>query len=221
MAVTSLSEVPMVETPDLFPTAGKKDLKREDFMLLFITQLQYQDPLKPMDSYEMASQLAQFSTMDATMQMSENMEELLAYQTSQNNLQLLTLIGHGVQAFGNMLAVSEGEAGATEFSLSNTTETCVVEIYDSADRLVRTIDMGGLPAGVYDLAWDGNDTLGNAAPDGAYYYAVKAKDSIGLDVDVDYRTTGNVTGLEYNSGQAVITIDNQINVSVSEVVRVL
>lgn len=221
MSTASVSAIPTFETPDLYPTVGKKDLNRQDFMTLFITQLQYQDPLKPMDSYEMASQLAQFSTMDATMQMSENVEELLAYQTSQNNLQLLTLIGHDVQTIGNMLAVTEGEVKATEFTLQDKADSCVIEIYDSADRLLRTIDRGILPADTHELLWDGNDNLGNSVSDGAYYYVVKAKDMAGMDVDVMYRSTGRVTGLEYDSGKAVLTLDNYMDVQVSDVVKVL
>ena len=53
------------------------ELGRDDFLNLLVTQLQYQDPMEPMDSYEMGSQLAQFSTMEATMKMAENMEKSL------------------------------------------------------------------------------------------------------------------------------------------------
>ncbi len=98
MAVTSATDVPTYTPPPDFPAVGKKDLDESDFMKLFITQLQYQDPSKPMDTNEMASQLAQFSSMQATMKMSDGMDNLLAYQKSQNNLQLLNLLNTDVQA---------------------------------------------------------------------------------------------------------------------------
>ena len=102
MTVTGISAATQTELPK---GVGSADLDRTDFMTLFITQMQYQDPMKPMDSYEMASQLAQFSNMEATMKMSDNMEELLAYQTSQNNLQLLTLLDKNVETQTNQVAV--------------------------------------------------------------------------------------------------------------------
>ena len=106
----------MAEGYQDFKPVGNKELDRSDFMTLFITQMKYQDPMKPMDSYEMASQLAQFSNMEATMKMSDNMEKLLGYQTSQNNLQLMTLIDKDVQIYGNKIGVSEGQVATTEFT---------------------------------------------------------------------------------------------------------
>jgi flagellar basal-body rod modification protein FlgD len=206
---------------DSFKPVGKKELGRTDFMTLFITQLQYQDPLKPMDSYEMASQLAQFSNMEATMKMSDNMEKLLEYQISQNNLQLLTLLGTTVQTFGNEVGVSGGVPSETEFTLATRTDSCQIEIYDAAERLVRTINKGAQIAGTYALAWDGKDSAGKTVADGVYRYAIKAVDDKGQKVDVDYRTTGKVTGLEFESGRAMVKVDNFIDVAVRDIVRVL
>ncbi|PKN22056.1 MAG: flagellar biosynthesis protein FlgD [Deltaproteobacteria bacterium HGW-Deltaproteobacteria-3] len=62
--------LPLQDTTTL-STVGKSTLDRSDFMTLFITQMQHQDPLEPMDSTDMASQLAQFSNMEATMKMSD------------------------------------------------------------------------------------------------------------------------------------------------------
>ncbi len=220
MAVSSVNALPTIQEQDLFPAVGKKELNRQDFMTLFITQLQYQDPLKPMDSYEMASQLAQFSSMEATLRMSESMDELLVYQTSQNNLQLLDLLDSEVQAQGNMMGVTGGETTATEFVLNGSTDSCVVEIYDAADHLVRTIDKGATSEGLYELDWDSKDLAGKQVQDGTYYYIVKAKDLAGNNIDVDYRSTGRVTGLEFDSGQALLTVDDYVKISVSEVLKV-
>jgi flagellar basal-body rod modification protein FlgD len=189
-------------------------------MALFITQLQYQDPMKPMDSYEMASQLAQFSNMDATMKMSDNMEQLLAYQTSQNNLQLLSLLGNEVQISGSNMGVVDGEATSTEFVLLERADSCVVEIYDDADNLVWQQDRGSVSSGTYELDWDGNDLLGEKVPDGAYRYAVRAQDTAGRDIDVDYRSTGRVTGLDFDGGSALLTMDEYVNAGVDQVIKV-
>ncbi len=221
MTVSGVNSLPTAKQADPFAPVGKSTLDRQDFMELFITQLQYQDPMEPMDSYEMASQLAQFSNMEATMKMADNMEQLLAYQTSQNNLQLLNLIDKDVQAFGNQTAVVDGEATATEFTLTDAAEVCVVEIYDAAGHLVRTIDMGYQASGTHELAWDGNTMHDEQAADGAYSYRVEALNDLGQEIEVEYRTTGHVTGLEFDSGQAVLTIDKNINIDVSDVVTVM
>ena len=199
---------------------GNSELGKSDFMTLFITQLQYQDPMKPMDSAEMASQLAQFSNMEATTKMSDNMEKLLEYQTSQNNLQLLTLLGTDVQVSGNKIGVLEGTATTTEFIVTDRAETCVVEIFDAADNLIWKQDKGALGAGTYELNWDGKNLLGEVMEDGAYSYVVKANDDLGQEVDVEYLSTGTVTGINFDTGVAVLTMDGYINTGVDQVVNV-
>lgn len=218
MTVTGISAATQAELPT---GVGSADLDRTDFMTLFITQMQYQDPMKPMDSYEMASQLAQFSNMEATMKMSENMEELLAYQTSQNNLQLLTLLDMNVETQTNQVAVSGGVTGSGEFTIDERAETCVVQIYDEAGRLIQAIDMGGLNAGTYDMGWDGKNMAGVQVGDGAYSYNIEAYNFESQLVEATYRTIGKVTGVEFESGQAMLTLDDHVIMSVADVLAVM
>ena len=45
--------------------SGGSNLDKDAFLQLLVTQMQYQDPLEPMDNTEYMSQLAQFSEMEA------------------------------------------------------------------------------------------------------------------------------------------------------------
>lgn len=201
-------------------TVGKKTLDRSDFMTLFITQMQHQDPLEPMDSTEMASQLAQFSNMEATMKMSDNMEKLLEYQTSQNNLQLLTLIGKEVQGSGNSMGVINGAATTTQYTLADAADSCKVDIYDAAGKLVDTTNLGYAASGAHDLSWDAKTPSGTVVPDGQYTYVVTATNALGQKVDVDYKTTGKVTGVNFTGGVAQVSVDKSILMNVGDILAV-
>ncbi len=50
-------------------SAGQQKL---DFMTLLVTEMQYQNPLEPMDNQQMASQLAQFTQLELTEGMNDN-----------------------------------------------------------------------------------------------------------------------------------------------------
>lgn len=56
-------------------------LSQEDFMRILLAQLQFQDPLKPMDNQEFVAQLAQFSALEINRQQSEKVDQLLSMQS--------------------------------------------------------------------------------------------------------------------------------------------
>lgn len=65
----------------------------EDLLKIVLTQLTYQDPLKPMDNAEFVSQLAQFTQIQQTQTMSDRMLGMLQAQTTG---QATTLLGKKV-----------------------------------------------------------------------------------------------------------------------------
>lgn len=78
------------------------NLGMEDFLKILLTQLTYQDPLKPMDNKEFMAQMAQFTSLEQTQQLNTNIETLI---TNQAALQSVGLIGRAVDittASGNL-----------------------------------------------------------------------------------------------------------------------
>ncbi len=222
MSVANINEgIPTAEGNSLFKPVGKSAMDQYDFMNLFITQLQHQDPMEPMSTEAMAGQMADFSNMEATLRMSDSMEKLLDYQTSQNNLQLLTLLDTDVKVAGNTLGVNDGKPGGGEFVLAEDASSCQVEIYDAGGHLVDMMDLGPLSRGNYDLDWDATDMQGEQIADGAYTYKVKALNSNGNEVDVDCRIYGKVTGVSFENGLALLTLDKHVAAEVGSVMSVL
>jgi len=200
MSVNAVSSgLPYLEPTNPFAPVGDKELDRQHFMTLFITQ---------------------FSNMEATMKVADNMEKLLAYQTSQNNLQLLNLIGKQVQAIGSQIGVVEGGVSPTEFFLGDAADRCFLNIYDAAGHLVDIETLGFQEYGAHQFTWDGKNTRGETVPDGAYRYEVDAYNASGQKVEVEYRTTGKVTGVEFNSGKATVQIDGHLSMNVGDIITV-
>jgi flagellar basal-body rod modification protein FlgD len=58
--------------------------QKMDFMTLLVTELQYQNPLEPMDNQQMAAQLAQFSQLELTEGMNGNLATMNETMTKMN-----------------------------------------------------------------------------------------------------------------------------------------
>lgn len=72
------------------------NLGMEDFIKILLTQLTYQDPLKPMDNQEFMAQMAQFTSLEQTQQLNEKISTLISNQAA---LQSVGLIGKTVDIF--------------------------------------------------------------------------------------------------------------------------
>ncbi|WP_411993514.1 flagellar hook assembly protein FlgD [Agarivorans sp. DSG3-1] len=69
-------------------------LSQEDFIKLFMAQLNFQDPLEPVDNAEFLAQMAQFTAVEQTRMMNEKLDSLLAFGTVE---QATSLIGKPVE----------------------------------------------------------------------------------------------------------------------------
>jgi flagellar basal-body rod modification protein FlgD len=61
----------------------------EDFLKILTTQLNNQDPLKPMDNEQFVAQIAQFATLEQSRQLNEKIDSLLSVQSATQSVGLL------------------------------------------------------------------------------------------------------------------------------------
>ncbi|MEW6719474.1 MAG: flagellar hook capping FlgD N-terminal domain-containing protein [Thermodesulfobacteriota bacterium] len=95
MSVSGLNGVSGV-TDSTATTSTKKTVGQDEFLMLFVTQLRFQDPLSPLDSSEFTSQMAQFSSLEQLTQINDGVAVLAASQNSLQNAYLTGLIGRKV-----------------------------------------------------------------------------------------------------------------------------
>lgn len=146
-----------------------------NFMTLLTTQLQNQDPTKPMENAELTSQLAQINTVSGIEELNTTMTAITGQINTGQQLQATALIGHGVLVEGNkILAGDEGVTTPFGIELAQAADTVNVTIKNSAGETVRTYALGKVDAGVSSYQWDGKLTDGTAAPNGAYTFSVEA-----------------------------------------------
>lgn len=67
------------------------EISMDNFLTLFVTQLQNQNPLDPTDNSEFMSQLAQFSALEQEQQQTEYLSSLTSIDTASLQLDQLTM----------------------------------------------------------------------------------------------------------------------------------
>jgi len=181
-------------------------LQQADFIKLITTELQFQDPLNPVDSTEFISQLTQFAALDETRSINTLMDgvatslrSVSASMASVNNLGMAGLIGKEVQVAGTFLSHLEGAPDTLNYHLDAKARSIGIQVINSAGDVVRTF-LGPQEAGMNIAIWDGLDNNGNPLPSGNYIFSVEAKDAKDLPVAATEYTSGQVTEVSYDNG---------------------
>ena len=71
----------------------QNQLNLDDFLELMITELTHQDPFKPMDNTELATQMSQFATVSGIGDLNQEVSSLASSLTSDQGLQAANLVG--------------------------------------------------------------------------------------------------------------------------------
>ncbi|WP_175693029.1 flagellar hook assembly protein FlgD [Burkholderia ambifaria] len=87
-------------------------LNMQSMLQIILTQLTYQDPLKPVDNFEFVSQLAQFTSLEQIRQMTDKIDSLLSVQAA---TQTLGLLGRNVDVKTDTATIS-GVVKSVSFS---------------------------------------------------------------------------------------------------------
>ena len=178
------------------------------FLNLLVKQLQYQDPLNPMENTEFTAQLAQFSQLESMAEMNSKIELMAQFQNSMNSMQAASFIGRQVNASGNTINYSSGET-AIDFNLGGNASQVTVTVYNSSGTAVRTIAMNSVQAGDVSCTWDGRNDGGEAVSPGTYYYSVKATDYSGAAVNATTYANGTVTGITFENGTIYLQVGDK------------
>jgi flagellar basal-body rod modification protein FlgD len=91
----------------------------QSLLKIILTQLTYQDPLKPMDNFQFVSQLAQFSQLQQTQSLNDQITNLLAAQSA---TQATGLLGRTIDFAAGSTTLS-GTVQAVSFTTGQPTVT--------------------------------------------------------------------------------------------------
>jgi len=196
-------------------------LGKDQFLKLLIAQLRYQDPMNPMQGDQMATQLAQFSSLEQLQQINAN---LTNQQTSSGTLlgavqstAAINTIGHTVVAIGNQLQVGGANAATSvEATFGSAATKATLHIFNASGSEVGSQSLGSVGAGkqTFNL---GKMTEGLAP--GTYTYTIDATDGSGTAVAVQTYTTARIDGVSSGQNGLVLTAGG-ITIPYGSIVRI-
>lgn len=187
------------------------------FLQLLTAQMQNQDPLDPMDTSQYTQQLVQYSQVEQEIQQTGTLNNILSSLSSQSMAQASAYIGKEARFDTDMAGLSGSSPATWTYAAGQKPTSLVATIKDSSGKVVDTVTID--PASEGKFSWNGKETDGSQAPDGAYTLSLAAKDVAGADIPVTINSVGIVKNVVSDASGVMLGV-NGVRFSMSGLVAV-
>jgi flagellar basal-body rod modification protein FlgD len=202
------------------PKALGTTANQQDFLKLFTTQLQNQNPLDPTKNEAFVAQLAQFSQLEATTNMATQLAALTQSLQGDRMMAGAALIGKSVVVPSGTFQLKSGEPVTANIELPNGAEGVQIDVINAAGQAVHQQILGAQPAGSLNFTWSGQNTQGQAQPEGTYRFRAAAV-SQGKNITPTISTTATIRGISQEaSGELMVQVQGGKSIRLADVKRI-
>lgn len=151
-----------VYNPTTIKQTGKSEMGQADFLKLLTAQMQFQDPMAPVDNGQMVSQMATITQSTGVAEMNQTLKNLAKQLGGSRLGDAASWIGKSMLVESNIAAPDVAGSYAGQISLPADANGVSVSLVDGDGKVVKTIDLGARKTGDVSFYWDGKDDSGKA-----------------------------------------------------------
>jgi flagellar basal-body rod modification protein FlgD len=147
-------------------TTGSNTLDQSAYLQLLTAQMQYQDPFDPVDNKDMISQMTSFSQLAGQTQANTTLQTIADSLSGSRLSGAASWIGKSMLVPSSTVSPTSEGYYAGQITLAGDASDVTVDLLDSANNVVKTVDLGAQKAGDVPFFWDGKDAGGNTVATG-------------------------------------------------------
>lgn len=210
-AISSATSSKSTTTTNASANAGTT--QKNEFLKLLTYQLKSQNPLKPYDNQEFASQLAQFSQLEQLVDIKSLLDDAATTNSTLNqtmaNSALPGMLGKTAKVESSTMTYDGTSDIKLGYTAANTASSGELIIYDDSGNVAKTVKLSGsqLYQGDNTIEIEPVDDDGNALAQGKYTFGVKLYDSKGASTAADTYIYGKVESVRFKSEGTVLVVN--------------
>ena len=205
------------------PREIKKTLGKDDFLKIMVTQMRHQDPTNPFKAEQMATEMAQFTSVEQLQNLNQSMNKMMSANQPLERMATTNLIGKTVTIDRDRFVHTENEPSMIKYALPRDAKEVKAVIVSEQGEVVLEKDLGPQKAGASEFAWDGLKKNTLKAKSGNYLFRLEARDEKDALIQIDPKRKAKVVGVAFEGNEAVLLIGDartQEKVSLKSVIRV-
>jgi flagellar basal-body rod modification protein FlgD len=205
------------------PREVKKALGKDDFLRIMISQMKNQDPTNPFKAEQMASEMAQFASVEQLQNINSNIGKLAVQNQPAERMALTNLIGKTITVDRERFAHVENSPDSIGFNLPKDASKLKVMILSDTGETVLERDLGARKKGEGSFAWDGLKSNSLPARTGNYFLKLDARDEHDVRIGIQTQGKARVMGVSFEGTEALVLVGdrkNQQKISMKSVVKI-
>ncbi|PJI86134.1 flagellar basal-body rod modification protein FlgD [Yoonia maricola] len=184
----------------------------EVFLQMLTAQMQYQDPLNPIDSTDYATQLATFSGVEQAVLTNDLLQSLTTQMNTGGLVDMAALVGKEVRSTAS--AYFDGQP----LTLMPTQTVAA----DTAQLVVRNetgaeVQRTAIATGAQTLEWAGVGTDGAPFPVGVYQFEIVSMSNGDIIAETPVETYSTVNEVRLDGGSTILVLAGGTTVASDEV----
>jgi len=196
-------------TSSTFAYNPDSELKSEDFMKLFLTELQYQDPTSPMENKDMLQQTSMLTQLQTNQDLSDTLQSLSSKMMLSTQFNSVNMIGKTADTGLNSLQIDENSAQTIPFNLyfDKDFKEATIKIEDVNGNIVKSFTIKGDKKGIKNFSWDRKDDKGNFVENGLYSIKAEYK-TTNLESKTTKLGVYPVESVKFENNQTYVKLNN-------------
>ncbi len=182
----------------------------DNFLNLLTTQLQYQDPLAPMDSNQFTQQLVAFTGVEQSIATNKNLESIITQNQSLSATNTVGYLGKEVTISSDKAGVREDGTVRWEYALAAPSSSTKITVKDTNGIKVYE-ENGELGAGLHEFSW----TPKEGTPKEIYTLEVESISGNEEEIETNIYSKGIVESLETVNGQVLLAANGLLTAPVN------
>ncbi|WP_342069166.1 flagellar hook capping FlgD N-terminal domain-containing protein [Yoonia algicola] len=213
MDITQLTPITATPpNPEVASTTAQISSDFETFLKMLTAQMQYQDPLNPVDSTDYATQLATFSGVEQAVLTNDLLRSLSTQMTTGELVEMAALVGKEVRTQGP--AYFDGQPMTLLPTRTVASDSAELVVRNAAgDELQRQ----PIPPGAETVQWAGVGPNGAPMPAGVYQFEIQSTSNGQVIAQNPVASYNTVNEVRLEAGVTMLVLSGGITVASDQV----
>jgi len=189
------------------PRLIKKELEKDDFLKMMLTQLQCQDPTQPFKTEQMATELAQLASLEQLQNMNQTLGQLYKRDDFLEKMTMLSMIDKWVTFDQRKFFHQEGQMQELRLNLLQDAAQLKLTIVNEEGEKISEYSLRNQKKGEVKFFWDGKTNDGVCVKGGNYLMRLTTQ--VGEDnwMEISSQIKSRILGVNFKGDHPEFILD--------------